>query len=72
MQNGELKNKFLFSLDVVSLYPSVHTDAAIDTEKNNIHLYPFSVADIILLLLFILKCQRKELTLISEELFLDS
>ena len=30
-QNGELKNKFLFSLDVVSLYPSVNNDAAIDT-----------------------------------------
>jgi hypothetical protein len=46
MQNGELKNKFLFSLDVVSLYPSVNNDAAIDTlrsylerERNNIHLY---------------------------------
>ena len=56
MQHGELKNKFLFSLDVVSLYPSVNTDAAIDTlrlylerEKNNIHLSQFSVADIILL-----------------------
>ena len=56
MQHGKLRNKFLFSLDVVSLYPSVNTDAAIDTlrlylerEKNNIHLYQFSVADIILL-----------------------
>ena len=43
MKNGELKNKFLFSLDVVSLYPSVNNDAAIDTlrlylerEKKNI------------------------------------
>ena len=52
---GDLKNKFLLSLDVVSLYPSVNTDAAIGTlrsyverEKNNIHLYQFSMADIIL------------------------
>ena len=29
--NGELKNKILFSLDVVSLYPSVINDATIDT-----------------------------------------
>ena len=49
MKNGELKNKFLFSLDVVSLYPSVNNDAAIDTlrlylerEKKNIQLYQFS------------------------------
>ena len=56
MQDVELKNNFLFSLDVVSLYPSVNTHAAIDTlrsylerEKNNIQLYQFSVADIILL-----------------------
>jgi hypothetical protein len=34
MQNGELKNKFLFSLDVVSLYPSVNNDAAIDTLRS--------------------------------------
>ncbi len=31
IKNGELKNKLLFSLDVVSLYPSVDNDAAIDT-----------------------------------------
>ena len=56
MKNGELKNKFLFSLDVVSLYPSVKNDAAIDTlrlylerEKKNIQLYQFSTSDIILL-----------------------
>ena len=56
IKNGELKNKLLFSLDVVSLYPSVDNDAAIDTlrlylekEKNNIQLYQFSVSDIILL-----------------------
>jgi hypothetical protein len=56
MQNGELKNKFLFSLDVVSLYPSVNTDAAIDTlrmylekEKKNIELFQFSIPDIVLL-----------------------
>ena len=56
IDNGELKNKFLFSLDVVSLYPSVNNDAAIDTlrlylerERNNIQLYQFSVADVILL-----------------------
>ncbi len=43
IKNGELKNKLLFNLDVVSLYPSVDNDAAIDTlrlylekEKNNI------------------------------------
>ena len=56
IKNGELKNKLLFSLDVVSLYPSVDNDAAIDIlrlylekEKNNIQLYQFSVSDIILL-----------------------
>ena len=27
IKNGKLKDKFLFSLDVVSLYPSVNTDA---------------------------------------------
>ena len=47
MQHGDLEKKFLFSLDVVSLYSSVNTDEAIDTlrsylkkEKNNIHLIP--------------------------------
>ena len=55
-KDGELQNKFLFSLDVVSLYPSVDNDAAIDTlrlylekEKKNIQLYQFSVSDILLL-----------------------
>ena len=55
-KDGELQNKFLFSLDVVSLYPSVDNDAAIDTlrlylekEKKNIQLYQFSVCDILLL-----------------------
>ncbi|XP_028394455.1 uncharacterized protein LOC114518647 [Dendronephthya gigantea] len=56
LKSGELKNKILFSLDVVSLYPSVNNDAAIDTlrlylekEKKNIQLYQFSISDIILL-----------------------
>ncbi len=56
IQNGKLKDKFLFSLDVVSLYPSVNTDAAIDTlrmylekERKNIELFQFSIPDIVLL-----------------------
>ena len=56
IQNGKLKHKFLFSLDVVSLYPSVNTDAAIDTlrlylekERKNIELFQFSIPDIVML-----------------------
>ena len=56
-KNEELKNKFLFSLDVVSLYPSVDNDAAIDTlriclekEKKNLPLCFFPVSDLLLLI----------------------
>ena len=56
IQNGKLKDRFLFSLDVVSPYPSVNTDAAIDTlrlylekERKNIELFQFSIPDIVML-----------------------
>ena len=54
--NGELKDKILFSLYVVSLYTSVYNDAAIDTlrmylekETKNLPLCHFPVSDLLLL-----------------------
>jgi hypothetical protein len=54
VKNEELKSKILFSLDVVSLYPSVKNDAAIDTlrmylekEKKNLPLCYFPIPDLL-------------------------
>jgi DNA-binding FrmR family transcriptional regulator len=56
LKQDDLKNKILFSLDVVSLYPSVDNMAAVDTlrdylyqHRRHLQLYGIPIPDIVLL-----------------------